>query len=100
MEFVQVSSTGVVIHIHCQPGAKVSEIKGLHGDRLKIRLHAPAIEGKANSELIRFLSEILQISRSHIVLLRGDKSREKTVEVRGLSKDEVLSRLGNIEGCP
>lgn len=87
------SSGGVRIAVHAQPGAKKTEVAGIHGDALKVRVHAPPIEGRANDELIRFLADALGVPRSKVTLFRGDKSRSKVFEVAGLSIDEARSRL-------
>ena len=66
---------------------------GEHEAAIKIRLRAPAVEGKANAALRSFLAEELKISERSIVLERGQKSREKIIHVEGLSEGEVRSRL-------
>lgn len=71
----------VVLVIHAQPGAKHSVFAGLHGDALKVRLAAPAQEGKANRELCRFLAEAFGVSLSAVTLLSGESSRSKRVRV-------------------
>lgn len=67
--------------------------RGEHGGAIKIKLHAPALEGKANAALRTFLAEELKISERRIVLERGQKSREKVIRIEGLSEEEVRSRL-------
>ena len=66
---------------------------GEHGGAIKIKLRAPAVEGKANSALRSFLAEELKISERGILLARGQKSREKIIHIEGLSEGEVRSRL-------
>ena len=66
---------------------------GEHEAAIKIRLRAPAVEGKANAALRSFLAEELKISERSIVLERGHKSREKIIHIEGLSEEEVRSRL-------
>jgi uncharacterized protein (TIGR00251 family) len=85
---------GVVIHVHAQPNAKRSEIAGVYGEELKIRLHAPPVDGKANAALIEFLCEVLDVSKSEIEIVRGETSRSKQVLVRGKSLAEVGTILG------
>ncbi len=70
------------LHVHAVPGAKRTEAQGLHGSALKVKLHARAVEGAANSALIEFLAGELQVSRRQCVLVSGDKSREKRVRVQ------------------
>ena len=64
-----------------QPGAKKSEVAGMHGDAVKIRIHSPPVEGKANDALILFLSKILGVRISSLQIERGDKSRTKTLAI-------------------
>ena len=69
--------------LHIQPNARRSEVAGLHGDALKIRIAAPAAGNKANAELIEFLSETLAVPKSSIVIRHGATGRRKVVEVYG-----------------
>lgn len=71
----------LILACHIQPGAKKSELAGLHGERLKIRLHAPPVDGKANNELIRFLSKLFAVSKQSISIESGDLSRQKRVRI-------------------
>ncbi len=73
----------VVLTLHVQPGAKRSEIAGLHGDALKIRLAAPPIEGRANEALLRFIAELFAVPLRNVELLRGAQSRHKMVKISG-----------------
>ncbi len=71
--------------LHVQPGAKRSEIAGVHGEganaRIKIRLASAPVEGKANAELLRFLAAAFAVSLRAVTLVRGTTSRQKTVKV-------------------
>jgi uncharacterized protein len=71
----------VVLSLHVQPGAKRSEFAGTHGESLKLKLAAPAVEGKANAELIRFLAVQFGVPQRSVVIVRGETSREKVVRV-------------------
>ena len=81
------------LRVHVVPNAKNNGVAGTHGDAIKIRLRAPAIEGKANAALVGFLSKRLKISGQQIVLLRGQKSRDKVVRIDGLGAEEILRRI-------
>jgi uncharacterized protein (TIGR00251 family) len=85
----------IVLQLHIQPGARRSQIVGVHGQRLKIALQAPPVDGKANDALIRFLSDTLDIGRSRITLISGDTSREKNVAIQLnlLDATDVVERL-------
>lgn len=81
----------VTLRLHCQPGAKRSEIQGLHGAALKIRLAAPPVDGKANEALLTFLSRHLGIPQRDVELVSGPSSRHKVVRVTGVSMDQILA---------
>ena len=66
---------------------------GEHGGAIKIKLRAPAVEGKANAALITFLAERLKVPARTIILLRGQKSRDKLIRVDGLSEEDMRRRL-------
>jgi len=72
-----------VLVLHVQPGAKRTEVSGLHGEALKIRLAAPPIEGRANEALLRFIAERFDVPQREVELLRGGQSRHKMVKVTG-----------------
>ncbi len=78
------SEGGVItLTLHVQPGAKRSEVVGLHGDALKIRLAAPPVEGRANDALLHFLADAFGVPRRNVELRQGEQSRHKTVRVSG-----------------
>jgi uncharacterized protein (TIGR00251 family) len=76
------------------PNAPRNEIVGRLGEAIKLKIHAPPLEGRANDELCDFLAERLGLPRRAITLLRGDTSRQKIVSVDGLNLADVHSRLG------
>jgi uncharacterized protein len=71
----------VTLTIHAQSGAKRSEVSGLHGGSLKIRLGAPAVEGKANAALIAFLARAFAVPEHAVTLVGGARSRRKIVRI-------------------
>ncbi len=91
--FINKTSSGILLHVHLQPNAKNNRMIGLHGKRLKIAIQAPAIDGKANEALIKFMAEQLKISKNQIQIKSGDKSRQKTLVILGLSYEEVIARV-------
>lgn len=82
----------VMLTLHIQPGAKKTEIVGLHGEALKIRLAAPPVDGKANAALIAYLARVCGISRSNVVLVSGESARAKRVRIIGAA-DATLAAL-------
>ena len=74
---------GWTLTLHIQPSAKRSELAGLHGDALKIRLAAPPIDGRANDALLRFIAGLFDVPLRNVELLQGAQSRRKTVYITG-----------------
>ncbi|MFI5358238.1 MAG: DUF167 domain-containing protein [Opitutales bacterium] len=76
------------------PNAPQSAVTGWHGDALKVKVHAPAREGRANEELCDFLAGQLRLARGAVTVAQGGKSRRKLVRIAGLTLAEVKARLG------
>ena len=81
------------IRVHVIPNAKIDKVVGEHGDAIKIKLRAPAIEGKANTALRKFLAEKLSIPQRAIALDRGQRSRDKVLRIDGLSEKTIREFL-------
>ena len=73
----------MILELHVQPGAARSEFAGEHDGRLKLRLAAPANEGKANAELVQFLAAYFRVPKRNVRITAGLKSRRKRVIVEG-----------------
>ena len=82
------------IYVHVQPRAKRTEIVGMHGDAVKIRLQSPPIDGAANEELIQLLSKRLGVRRTDVELIGGVSSRRKRIRINGLTASDVHRTLG------
>jgi uncharacterized protein len=80
---------GVILQIHVVPRSGKSEIAGVHGDALKLKIAAPPVEGQANAECIRFLSDILGIKKKQVRILSGHKSKKKTVAIEGVGRKDI-----------
>ncbi len=94
MTWLVADGKGVTLRLHIQPGAKKTEVVGLHGEALKIRLAAPPVDGKANAGLIAFLAERLGVAKAAVSLVSGDTSRAKRVRIDGVEPSIVRERLG------
>jgi uncharacterized protein (TIGR00251 family) len=83
----------LTLTLHIQPGAKRSEVAGLHGEALKIRLAAPPIEGRANEALLKFIAGLFDVSVRQVELRQGGQSRHKVVAVSGskVAPESLLS---------
>lgn len=71
----------MILDLHVQPGASRTEFAGRHGERIKVRLAAPAHEGKANEALIAFLADYYRVPRRNVRIASGLKSRQKRVVI-------------------
>ena len=71
------------IRIHAQPGARRTEIQGIHAGALRIRLQGRATEGAANEALLEFLAGALHVPRRQCVLVSGETSRRRRVRIQG-----------------
>lgn len=87
---------GTLLKLHVQPGASKTELSGLHGDSLKIRVHAPPVDGKANQSLVEFLSEIFQVPKRRVHLLRGETNRQKTFLIENISTEQAKELLRSV----
>lgn len=86
---VEVRGSAVRVSVHVQPRASRSEIVGLHGAALKVRLQAPPVDGAANEALVVLLADRLGVARRAVKVVAGASSRAKTVEVEGTTEDAV-----------
>lgn len=89
---------GVRLSVHVQPRASRSEVAGTHGSALKVRLHAPPVDGAANEELVDFLARELGIARRAVTIISGHSSRGKTVQLEGVSAARVFALAAGAEG--
>ena len=72
----------LILEVHIQPGARRDEIVGPHGDRLKIRISAPPVDGKANLHLIRYLADCCGVPARAVELLAGLSGRTKRLRIQ------------------
>jgi len=81
------------IRVHVIPSAKIDKVLGEQAGAIKIKLRAPAVEGKANTALRRFLAENLSIPQRAIALEHGKKSHDKVIRIDGLSEVDIRRGL-------
>lgn len=75
------------------PNAPRNEVVGWLGEALKIKVHAPPVEGRANEVLCEFLADTLGLPRRAVTVLRGDTSRQKLIRIHGLTLAAVKAKL-------
>jgi len=89
-----VSTEFCTLAVKVIPNAPRTEVIGRLGDAVKIKVHAPPVEGRANDALCEFLADRLNLPRRAVTVLHGDLSRQKTLRIAGLTLAEVNLRLG------
>ena len=94
MDWLRESDGRTTLTLHIQPGAKKTEVAGVHGDALKIRLAAPPVDGKANAALIEFVAERLGLAKAAVSLKSGQTSRRKVLAVIDAPADTARLLLG------
>ena len=72
----------LILAVHIQPKASRDALDGTYGERLKIRISAPPVDGKANEHLVRFLAGLFEVPRRQVRLLSGESSRAKRIRIR------------------
>jgi hypothetical protein len=90
MTFYKIESGHLILHCLVQPKASRDEISGVQDDRLKIRITAPPVDGKANAHLVRYLSDILHVPRSRIELMNGETGKRKTLKIIDMAELPAL----------
>ena len=85
--------SGCTLELKVIPNAPRNEVVGWLGTVLKVKVHAPALEGRANDQLLAYLAAQIGVPRRGVTLIRGDKSRQKVVRIAGLDLSAVKSRL-------
>jgi uncharacterized protein (TIGR00251 family) len=82
------------ITIQVQPNARRNEVLGFEDGILHLKIAAPPVKGKANRELIEFLSQLLGVSKGSINIERGITGRRKVIAIAGLDREQIVARLG------
>ena len=96
---LQAGKHGVVLALSVVPGASRTELVGLHGDTLRVRLAAPPVDGKANEALLAWLAQSLGVPRRQVSLLRGATSRRKHAAL-DVEVERVRAWLERTLGAP
>jgi hypothetical protein len=87
------ASAPALLEVRVVPNASRDQIMGRHGGALKVKLRAPAVEGKANAALLDFLAGILGVRANALSLVSGEKARTKRIAVSGLAQGELDARV-------
>lgn len=91
-----VTERQATIIVQVQPNAGQNRIVRYENGVLHLRIAAPPVKGKANQELVRFLSDKLQVSRSNLTIEKGATAKRKLVVVKGLTQDQAMERINQL----
>ena len=91
--FLRERDGALEVLIHVQPRARADALAGVHGGALKVKLTAPPVEGAANRALIELFARLLDLPRARLAITSGEKSRDKTLRITGVSTASFLARL-------
>jgi len=81
---------GWLLSVHVQPGAKTTQLAGLHGEDLKVRIAAPPVDGRANAALEELVAGALGVPRRCVRVVKGATSRRKTIHVAAPGANPAL----------
>lgn len=87
------SGSSLDVPVHVQPRARSNQIVGIHNGALKLKIVAPPVEDAANKAILRFFANLLEIPVSRVKMLTGERSRDKTLRIEGISLSQLLARL-------
>jgi uncharacterized protein (TIGR00251 family) len=93
-DWLTADSTGVTLTVRVVPRSSRNQIVGAENGALKIKLAAPPVEGAANAALIELMADWLNVRKSAVTIVSGDKARRKVVRVSGVTAEQVKARLG------
>jgi uncharacterized protein (TIGR00251 family) len=96
---LRATASGITLAVRAQPGAKKAAITGVYGEgqaaQLKIAVHAPPLEGRANQALIAFLAETFAVPKNAVELVSGELSRSKVIMLRGVTLTQAETKLSD-----
>lgn len=95
--FIKEFENGILLKVKAVPNSSKNDICEVMDGVLKIKIKAPAVENKANEELIKFLSKLLKLPKSSITLKSGETSKLKTIYISGCTIDKFNNVCANID---
>ena len=90
---VRQTASGLELRLHVQPRAKRCEISGIHNGALKLKVTAPPVDDAANRAIVEFFSSLLGIPKSSLQIASGLKSRDKILQIKGVSLPVLLHHI-------
>lgn len=96
LPFLHGSTDGVTIRLRVQPRSSRMGFAGVFEDSIRLKIHAPPVDGAANEACQRFLADFFSLPIKSVQILSGASSRTKVFSLRGLTVDEAVKRLSSV----
>lgn len=93
--FLKQKKDGFLIKVRAKPGSSKDEISGVYEDSLAVKIKASAVDGKANRYLVKFLAGKLDLPPSWIEIKSGERSRTKTLLIKGISAAKIKEAINS-----
>ena len=93
---LQQSGADVLLPVAVRPRASRNAVAGVHGHALKLLLTAPPVAGAANAACLRFLADLLGVSRARLSVIKGMRARQKLIRIANMSVDTLLTQLKDV----
>jgi uncharacterized protein (TIGR00251 family) len=90
------SSEGVCIRLKVNPRSGKDQLLDLRSETIRVKLTAPPVEGEANRALIKFIARLCRVPKADVEIVSGEKSRQKTILIRGLELGAIVDRLSRV----
>lgn len=92
-KFISESEEGIIISVRLVPGSSFSKIVDFTDDYVRIKISAPPVDNRANKELISFLSDLLDVNKSKINIISGEKSKLKKILIKDASLEKITKKI-------
>lgn len=86
---------GILLRLHLQPRASRTEICGVQGEELKVRVTSPPVDDAANRLCTEFFAGIMRVAKSKVAITSGHRSRHKTISISGIGRAKALEILAH-----
>lgn len=96
-DFYCFEENSVIVNVRIQPGSSKNSLEGIISNCLKIKIKSPPVDGKANKELIKFLSKYFKVSKMNVKIINGEKSKLKKIKLSNVNSDRWSDFLSEIK---
>ena len=94
-EWIRQVGNNVLIELNVKPNAKTSKINGVEDGMLKVDIDTPPVEGKANTDVVKFMATSLSVKKCDVSIVRGMTSHHKTIQISNATKENIKKAVNN-----